>query len=52
MMMNLLNPNQKLQTNQFQSKSREEQAQMIADICNQKGISKEQLQQMLSQHRF
>ena len=48
MMMGMLNPNQKQQTNQFQNKSREEQAQMIADICNQKGISKNDLAQIIN----
>lgn len=44
----MLNPNQKQQTNQFQNKSKEEQAQMIADICNQKGISKNDLAQIIN----
>ncbi len=48
MMMGMLNPNQKQQTNQFQNKSKEEQAQMIADICNQKGISKNDLAQIIN----
>ena len=39
----MLNSNQKLQANQFQTKNKEEQAQMIADLCNQKGISKDDL---------
>ena len=44
----MLNPNQKQQTNQFQNKSKKEQAQMIADICNQKGISKNDLAQIIN----
>ena len=44
MMMNMLNPSQKQQANQFQNKSKEEQAEEIARICNEKGITKEQLQ--------
>ena len=48
MMMNMLNSNQKTQANQFQSKSKEEQAQMIADICNEKGISKEDLNKIIN----
>ena len=48
MMMSLLNTNQKQQANQFQNKSREEQAQTIADICNQKGISKDDLVKIIN----
>ena len=39
----MLNPNQKQVVNQFQNKSKEEQAQEIASICNSKGISKSDL---------
>ena len=46
-MMSMLNPNQKQQANQFQNKSRQEQAEEIAKICNEKGISKEQLQSII-----
>ena len=46
MMMSMLNPNQKQQANQFQNKSAQEQAETIAQICNEKGITKEQLQQI------
>ena len=48
-------PNQTLRASfsaLMNSGSDEERAQKLADWCNQKGISKEQLQQMLSQHRF
>lgn len=48
MMMSLLNPNQKQVVNQFQNKTREQQAQEIADFCNQNGISKEQLQNFMN----
>ena len=44
----MLNPNQKQQVNQFQNKSKEEQAQVIADIANSKGISKEDLAKMMN----
>ena len=46
--MSMLNPNQKQQTNQFQNKSKQEQAEQIAKLCNEKGITKEQLQSILS----
>ena len=48
MLMNMLNPNQKQMVNQFQSKTNQEQAEQIAKLCNEKGITKEQLQQMIS----
>lgn len=44
----MLNPNQKQQVNQFQNKSKEEQAQAIADICNSKGISKDDLVKLMN----
>lgn len=47
LMMSMLNPNQKQQANQFQNKSKEEQAEEIARICNEKGITKEQLQTIM-----
>ena len=48
LMMSMLNPNQKQMTNQFQNKSKEQQAEEIARICNEKGISKEQLQAIIN----
>ena len=48
MMMSLLNPNQKTMINQFQSKTGQEQAEQIAKMCNEKGITKEQLQNIFS----
>lgn len=48
MMMSMLNPNQKQQANQLQNKSRQEQAEAIAQKCNELGISKEQLQGIIS----
>lgn len=50
-MMSMLSPNQKQMANQFQSKSREEQCQAIADYCNQNNISKEQLQTIINNFR-
>ena len=47
-MMSILNPNQKQQANNFQNKSEQEQAEEIAKLCNEKGISKEQFQQIVN----
>ena len=46
MLMGMLNPSQKQQASQFQSKTIQEQAETIAKLCNEKGISREQLQQI------
>ena len=48
MMMGMLNPNQKQMVNQFQNKPNQEQAEQIAKMCNEKGITKEQLQNIMS----
>ena len=48
MLMGLLNPNQKQLVNQFQNKNTQEQAEAIAKMCNEKGISKEQFQQIVN----
>ena len=48
MMMGMLNPQQKQAANLFQNKSNNEQAQIVADICNKNGISKEQLSQIIN----
>ena len=48
LLMSMLNPNQKQQTNQFQNKSKQEQAEQIAKLCNEKGITKEQLQSIVN----
>ena len=48
LMMSMLNPNQKQAANQFQNKSKQEQAEEIARVCNEKGISKEQLQAIIN----
>lgn len=48
-------PNQNLKesfSSLMNSSSDEERAQKIADWCNQKGITKEQLQQMLKRNSF
>ena len=41
--MGMLNPTQKQTVNQFQNKNAEQQAEEIARICNEKGISKDEL---------
>ena len=48
MMMSMLNPNQKQAVNLFQGKSGQEQAEEIARKCNEMGISKDQLQQIVN----
>ena len=48
LLMSMLNPNQKQVANQFQNKSKQEQAEAIAKLCNEKGITKEQLQTIIS----
>lgn len=48
MLMGMLNPNQKQMVDLFKGKSNEEQAEQIAKMCNEKGISKEQLQNIVS----
>lgn len=45
--MGLLNPSQKQQVNQMQGLSKEQQAEQIAKMCNEKGITKEQLQSII-----
>ena len=47
MLTGMLNPNQKQQASQFQNKNQQEQAEEIARVCNEKGISKEQLQSII-----
>lgn len=51
LMMSLLNPQQKQTVNQFQNQSNEKQAEEIAKLCNEKGITKQQLQQMVNMLR-
>ena len=45
--MSMLNPNQKEIANQFQNKTTMEQAEQVAKLANEKGISKEQLQTII-----
>jgi hypothetical protein len=44
----MLNPNQKQQASQFQSKTIQEQAEEVAKLCNEKGITKEQFQSIVN----
>lgn len=48
LLMSMLTPNQKQLADQFKNKSKEEQCQQIADYCNQNGITKEQIQNILN----
>ena len=48
LMMSMLNPSQKQTANQFQNKSKQEQAEELARVCNEKGITKEQLQSIIN----
>lgn len=51
MIMSALNPQQKQVINQFQSQSNQQQAEIIARKCNELGISKEQLAQIMKSFR-
>lgn len=51
MMMGLLNPSQKQSVNNFRGLGRNGQAQAIANYCNQNGITKEQLSNILKMTR-
>ena len=44
----MLTGNQKQAVSMFQNKNRKEQAEQIAKMCNEKGITKEQLQSIMS----
>ena len=46
--MSMLNPSQKQTVNMFQGKTTKEQAEHIAKICNEKGITKEQLESIIN----
>lgn len=46
--MGMLNPSQKQMVNLFQNKNNQQQAEEIAKFCNEKGITKEQLQGIFS----
>ena len=48
MLMGMLTGNQKQTVNRFQNKTTQEQASEIARLCNDKGITKEQLQNIIS----
>ena len=48
MLMKALNPSQMQQVNNFSNISKQEQAQQIADFCNQNNISKEKLQEIIN----
>ena len=48
LMMSILNPSQKNQANQFKNKPMYEQAEEIAKMCNEKGITKEELQKIIN----
>jgi hypothetical protein len=51
MMMGMLNPSQKQSVGNFRGLDKGHQAQAIADYCNQNGISKEQLANILKMSR-
>jgi hypothetical protein len=48
MLMGILSPQQQNQVNQFKNKDIQEQAEEVAKMCNEKGITKEQLQKIYS----
>ena len=47
MLMGMLNPNQMQLLNQFKGKNNQQQAEEIARLCNEKGISKDDLQRLM-----
>ena len=47
----MLNSNQKQIVSQFQNKNNTDQAQAIADYCNNNGITKEKLQEIITMLR-
>ena len=51
MLMGMLNPNQKAIANNFQNQTSEKQAEAIAKMCNEKGITKEQLANIINSLR-
>ena len=48
MLTGMLKPNQRQQVSQFQNKSETDKAQAIADYCNQNGITKDKLQEIVN----
>ena len=51
MMLSMLNPQQRQMLNQFQGLSNNQQAEQIANYCNQRGITKDQLARLLNAFR-
>ena len=51
MLMSLLNPQQQKLISQLRGQPDEKQAEAIAKLCNEKGISKQQLAQIIKQIR-
>lgn len=51
MAMGILNPQQKQMVSQLQNQPSDKQAEAIANYCNQNGISKDQLAQIISMLR-
>ena len=51
MLMNTLNPNQTQAVNNFKSMTSNEQAEKIAQLANEKGLSKEDLQKIINMMR-
>lgn len=49
--MGILNPQQKQMVSQLQNQPSDKQAEAIANYCNQNGISKDQLAQIISMLR-
>lgn len=47
MILSMLNPQQKQQANQFLKKPKKEQCEEIARVCNEQGITKEQLNELI-----
>lgn len=47
MLMGMLNPNQKQMLSMFQGKTSQEQAEQIAQKCNELGVSKADLQNIV-----
>lgn len=48
---NALTPEQQKIANDLRGKTKEEQAQIVADKCNQLGINKQQLEQLIYMFR-
>ena len=48
MLMGMLNPNQQQLLNSFKGKDKQQQAEQIAKVCNEKNINKEQLQAIIN----